>query len=166
MFQLLLCLLVCFSERGTVSIRGGNISVAQDQQVQLQCDISAWFPEPSVGWLVNGAAVDSIRYNTTSTADGNLFNSTSILNLQAGSSSTVECRATVAALQSPVSSSVVLTVGTTKHSSGNMTETTLAFAQHCQGDLHDGREVWDRSMFPNLSVRHASMDRRVQSKYR
>ncbi|XP_075876033.1 immunoglobulin superfamily member 5 [Nelusetta ayraudi] len=97
-------------ESGTVNIRGGDVAVERGQQVEFQCDTSAWYPEPDVGWTLNGAAVDSITYNTTSIADGDFYNSTSVLNFNAISNTTVECRATVAALNNPISSSVFLTV--------------------------------------------------------
>lgn len=87
------------------------MTAAQGQQVEFQCDTSAWLPEPTVSWAVNGVAVDSSQVNTSSAADGDFFNSTSVLKFQAASSGTVECRATIAALRNPISSSVFLTVG-------------------------------------------------------
>lgn len=91
--------------------------------MQFQCDTSAWFPEPTVSWAVNGADVDSSQYNTTSVADGDVFNATSVLNFQAVTSGTVECRAAIAALRNPISSSVPLTVGKQiKHVALHLTE--------------------------------------------
>lgn len=110
------------------------MAVERGQQVEFQCDTSAWFPEPDVGWAFNGAAVDSISYNTTSIAVGDFYNSTSVLNFHAVSNATVECRATVAALKNPISSSVFLAVGKkNKHGTLNMTEIKLMFALHRQG---------------------------------
>ncbi|XP_074466443.1 immunoglobulin superfamily member 5 isoform X1 [Sebastes fasciatus] len=97
-------------ESGTVSIMGGNVTVVQDQQVEFQCVTSAWFPTPAVEWIRNGQAVNSSLYNTTSIADGDAFNSTSILKFQAVRNTTVECRATVLTLTSPQSSSVFMVV--------------------------------------------------------
>ncbi|XP_040907764.1 immunoglobulin superfamily member 5 [Toxotes jaculatrix] len=97
-------------ERGVVNIVGGNVTVEQDQQVEFQCVAAAWFPIPSVSWTRNGHAVDSSLYNTTSMADGDSFNSTSVLKFQAVSNTTVECLATVPALTKPQSSSVFLVV--------------------------------------------------------
>lgn len=110
------------------------MAVERGQQVEFQCHTSAWFPEPDVGWALNGAAVDSISYNTTSIAVGDFYNSTSVLNFHAVSNATVECRATVAALKNPISSSVFLAVGKkNKHGTLNMTEIKLMFALHRQG---------------------------------
>ncbi|XP_022048996.2 immunoglobulin superfamily member 5 [Acanthochromis polyacanthus] len=97
-------------ESGAVSIVGGNMTVNQDQQVEFQCVTTAWFPVPTVSWTRNGAAVNSSLYNTTSVADGDSFNSTSILQFQAVSDTTVTCLATVPTLPNPQSSSVFLQV--------------------------------------------------------
>lgn len=140
---------VYFPESGAVNIRGGNVTVAQDQQVQFQCDTSAWYPEPTVSWVVNGVAADNNQYNTTSVAGGDFFNSTSVLNFQAVSSGTVECRATIAALGNPMSSSVSLTVGKqTKHGALNMTELKRMLAVHVlcfkRKAIHNCKEVWHK----------------------
>ncbi|KAK9536103.1 hypothetical protein VZT92_005914 [Zoarces viviparus] len=97
-------------ESGTVNVNGGNVTVVQDQQVEFQCVTSAWFPTPTVSWTQNGQAVSSSLYNTTSMANGDTFNSTSVLKFQAVGNATVECRATVLSLTSPQSSSVFLVV--------------------------------------------------------
>ncbi|XP_031713222.1 immunoglobulin superfamily member 5 isoform X2 [Anarrhichthys ocellatus] len=97
-------------ESGTVNVNGGNVTVVQDQQVEFQCITSAWFPTPTVSWTRNGQAVSSSLYNTTSMANGDTFNSTSVLKFQAVGNATVECRATVLSLTSPQSSSVFLVV--------------------------------------------------------
>ncbi|XP_056252542.1 immunoglobulin superfamily member 5 [Seriola aureovittata] len=97
-------------ESGTVSIMGGNLTVEQDQQVEFQCVATAWFPIPTVSWNQNGQAVNSSLYNTTSMADGDSINSTSVLKFQAVSNTTVECQATVSELKDPQSSSVFLVV--------------------------------------------------------
>ncbi|KAM6907568.1 immunoglobulin superfamily member 5 [Xenentodon cancila] len=97
-------------EGGTVVIMGGNVTAEQDQQVEIQCVTTAWYPIPTVSWSQNGVAVNSSLYNTTSMADEDYFNSTSILKFQAVSSTMVECMATVPTLKTPQSSSVFLTV--------------------------------------------------------
>ncbi|XP_070774118.1 immunoglobulin superfamily member 5 [Enoplosus armatus] len=97
-------------ESGTVDITGGNVTVVQGQQVEFQCVTSAWFPAPTVSWTHNGQAVNGSLYNTTSTADGDSFNSTSVLKLQAVRNTTVECWATVSTLTIPQSNSVFLVV--------------------------------------------------------
>ncbi|XP_059208106.1 immunoglobulin superfamily member 5 [Centropristis striata] len=97
-------------ESGSVSITGGNLTVVQDKQVEFQCVSSAWFPEPTVTWTRNGRVVSSDLYNTSSMADGDSFNSTSVLKFQAVSNTTVECQATVSTLRNPESSSVFLVV--------------------------------------------------------
>ncbi|KAL6099172.1 uncharacterized protein ACO6RY_18149 [Pungitius sinensis] len=98
-------------ESGTVNIKGENVTVVQQgQQVELQCVTSAWFPIPTVRWTQNGQAVSSSLQNTTSMADGDTFNSSSILKFQADRNTTVECQATVSSLTSPQFSSVFLVV--------------------------------------------------------
>ncbi|XP_039634580.1 hemicentin-2 isoform X1 [Perca fluviatilis] len=97
-------------ERGTVNITGENVTVMQGQQVEFRCVTSAWYPTPTINWTRNGHAVDSSLYNTSSMADGDTFNSTSVLKFQAESSTTVECWATVQALTNPQFSSVFLVV--------------------------------------------------------
>nr|XP_040039171.1 immunoglobulin superfamily member 5 isoform X2 [Gasterosteus aculeatus aculeatus] len=98
-------------ESGTVSVRGQNVTVVQqDQQVEFQCVTSAWFPMSTVTWSQNGQAVNSNLYNTTGMADGDTFNSTSVLTFQAVRNTTVECLATVSSLTSPQLSSVFLVV--------------------------------------------------------
>uniref|UniRef100_A0A3P9P0F6 Immunoglobulin superfamily, member 5a n=1 Tax=Poecilia reticulata TaxID=8081 RepID=A0A3P9P0F6_POERE len=55
------------SESGTVSIPGGNVTVKQGGEVELECVTTAWFPAPTISWTQNGQAVNSSLYNTTST---------------------------------------------------------------------------------------------------
>ncbi|XP_060941334.1 immunoglobulin superfamily member 5 [Limanda limanda] len=95
---------------GTVNILGGNVTAVQDQQVEFQCVTTAWFPIPTVSWTQNSNAINSSLYNTSSMADGDLFNSTSVLKFQAVKNTLVECWATVPALTNPKSSSVSLVV--------------------------------------------------------
>lgn len=83
----------------------------QGQQVEFQCQTGSWYPEPTIGWSLNGVTVNSSLYNTSSMAQGASFNSTSVLRFQAVSSTTVECWATVTALATPQSTSVYLVVG-------------------------------------------------------
>ncbi|XP_047186523.1 hemicentin-1 isoform X2 [Scophthalmus maximus] len=97
-------------EGGTVHITGGDVTVVQDQLVEFQCVSAAWFPTPTVTWMQNDQAVDSSLYNTSSMADADFFNATSVLKLQAVRNATVECRATVPALTNPPSSSVFMVV--------------------------------------------------------
>lgn len=107
------CPCLCFSESGTVSIVGGNVTVAQDQHVEFQCITTAWFPAPTITWTRNGQSVDSSLYNTNNTVEGDFFNSTSVLHFQAVTSDAkLECLATVQALTNPQTSSVFLVVGT------------------------------------------------------
>lgn len=109
-------LLPLLPESGTINIKGGNVTVDQDQQVEFQCVVAAWFPTPVVSWTRNGQAVDSSLYNSTSVAHGDYFNSTSVLKFTAVSDAKVECLATVPALTNPLSSSVFLVVGKRKSS--------------------------------------------------
>lgn len=102
---------VCFSDSGTISIMNQGMSVTQDQQVEFHCLTRGWFPQPTVGWSLNGIAVNSSLYNTSSMEDGDFFNSTSILNFKAVSSATVECSAMLAALTRPRSNSTFMVVG-------------------------------------------------------
>lgn len=102
---------MCFSESGTISIMNRGMSVTQDQQVEFHCLMGGWYPQPTVGWSLNGIAVNSSLYNTSSVEDGDSFNSTSILNFKAVSSATVECWAMVEALTRPRSSTAFMVVG-------------------------------------------------------
>ena len=104
-----------FSESGTVNIMGGNVTVTQDEQVEFQCVSSKWFPIPTVSWTWNSEAVNSSLYNTTSMADGDFFNCTSVLKFQAVRDTQIECWATMETLASPQSSSVYLVVGKIRH---------------------------------------------------
>ncbi|XP_028321669.1 immunoglobulin superfamily member 5 [Gouania willdenowi] len=97
-------------ESGTVSITGGNVTVVQDQLVDLQCITTDWFPPPNVTWTQNSQPVNPSQYSTTSTPSGDSFTSTSNLTLQAVRNTTVQCLATVPTLPVPLSSSVILVV--------------------------------------------------------
>ncbi|KTG42251.1 hypothetical protein cypCar_00029760 [Cyprinus carpio] len=66
--------------------------------VTFHCQASGWYPDPSVSWVVSGTTVDRGDYNTSSLQDPNgLFNSTSVLQIKAETSSSVECWASVSA---------------------------------------------------------------------
>ncbi|XP_017286610.1 immunoglobulin superfamily member 5 isoform X1 [Kryptolebias marmoratus] len=97
-------------DSGTVSITGGNVTVMKDQQVEFQCVTTGWFPIPSVSWNQNGQAVNSSLYNTTSMAEGDFFNSTSVLKIRAVSNTKVECTVTLPSLKTPQSSSVFMVI--------------------------------------------------------
>ncbi|KAF3841442.1 hypothetical protein F7725_007304, partial [Dissostichus mawsoni] len=103
------CVEFTIQNSGTVNIMGGNVTVTQDEQVEFQCVSSKWFPIPTVSWTWNSEAVNSSLYNTTSIADGDFFNCTSVLKFQAVRDTQIECRATMT-LASPQSSSVYLVV--------------------------------------------------------
>ncbi|KAG7516834.1 immunoglobulin superfamily member 5 [Solea senegalensis] len=97
-------------ETGTINILGGNVTATQDQEVAFQCVTNTWFPAPTITWTLNGHAVDSSLPNTTSVADGDSFNSTSILKFHAVGNTIVACHATVPTSTNPLSSSVFLGV--------------------------------------------------------
>ncbi|XP_030009434.1 immunoglobulin superfamily member 5 [Sphaeramia orbicularis] len=97
-------------ESGTVTVIGGNVTAKQDEQVQFQCETSAWFPTPTISWTRNGQTVNSSLINTTSLASGDSFNSTSVLKFQAVTNTTVTCLVTIPTLTNPESSSVHLVV--------------------------------------------------------
>lgn len=84
----------------------------EEQQVEFQCLTASWFPQPDVGWSLNGAPVNSSLFSSSSTPVGDTFTSTSVLTFQARANTTVECWASVAALSSPQASRVFLDVGT------------------------------------------------------
>lgn len=90
---------------------GGNRTARQDEQVEFKCVTSGWFPKHTVGWSLNGKAATSSLYNTTVVEAGDFYNSTSVLNFQAVSNTTVECWATLPTLTTAISSSVSLVVG-------------------------------------------------------
>ncbi|XP_038162600.1 immunoglobulin superfamily member 5-like [Cyprinodon tularosa] len=97
-------------ESGTVSISGGNVTVAQGQQVTFECVTAGWIPAPNITWTQNDETVISSLYNSTIIADGDKFNSISVLNLTAVRNTKVECLANIAALKAPKSSPVFVTV--------------------------------------------------------
>lgn len=98
-------------EKGCVRILEGDLSVQQGVFVTFHCQAIGWYPEPSVLWMVNGTSVDRGDYNTSSIQGTNdLFNSTSELKLEADTSTTVECWASVSAPLSRQNSSVKFTV--------------------------------------------------------
>ncbi|KAF3706744.1 Immunoglobulin superfamily member 5 [Channa argus] len=97
-------------ESGTVSIMGGNVTVEKEQHVEFKCITTAWFPKPAVSWAQNGQDVNTSLYNTTSMFDGDSYTSTSVLQFQAVTNTTVECQATVQTLINPKTTSVFLSV--------------------------------------------------------
>ncbi|XP_026119181.1 immunoglobulin superfamily member 5 [Carassius auratus] len=98
-------------EKGNVRILESDLSVQEGMLVTFHCEASGWYPDPSVSWVVNGTTVDRDDYNTSSLQDPNgLFNSTSVLQIKAETSSTVECWASVSAAVAHQNSSVKLTV--------------------------------------------------------
>ncbi|XP_051541599.1 immunoglobulin superfamily member 5-like [Myxocyprinus asiaticus] len=96
-------------ERGSVEIIGGNRTEVQGVQMEFQCQAVGWFPEPNMSWSINGLSVGNC--NSSSIAQGNLFNSNCSLKHTAVINSSIQCFATVPALSTPESSTVFLTVG-------------------------------------------------------
>lgn len=98
-------------EKGNVRILESDQSVQEGMFVIFHCQASGWYPDPSVSWVVNGTTVDRSDYNTSSLQDpSGLFNSTSVLQMKAETSTAVECWASVSAARAHQSSSVKLTV--------------------------------------------------------
>ncbi|XP_058601070.1 immunoglobulin superfamily member 5 isoform X3 [Onychostoma macrolepis] len=98
-------------EKGNVRILESDQSVQEGMFVIFHCQASGWYPDPSVSWVVNGTTVDRSDCNTSSLQDpSGLFNSTSVLQMKAETSTTVECWASVSAARAHQSSSVELTV--------------------------------------------------------
>ncbi|XP_018966955.1 immunoglobulin superfamily member 5 isoform X1 [Cyprinus carpio] len=98
-------------EKGNVRILESDQSVQEGMLVIFHCQASGWYPDPSVSWVVNGTTVDRGDYNTSSLQDpSGLFGSTSVLQMKAETSTTVECWASVSAARAHQSSSVKLTV--------------------------------------------------------
>ncbi|KAK2870913.1 hypothetical protein QQF64_002009 [Cirrhinus molitorella] len=94
-------------ERGSVEIVGGNQTKTEGTQTEFQCRAVGWFPEPNVSWSVNGV----VNYcNSSSAAQGNLFNSNCTLAVTAVKNSSVQCLVSVPALSTPDSRTVFLTV--------------------------------------------------------
>ncbi|KAF4108391.1 immunoglobulin superfamily member 5 [Onychostoma macrolepis] len=94
-------------ERGSVEIVGGNQTKTEGAQTEFQCRAVGWFPEPNVSWSVNGVAYSC---NTSSVAQGNLFNSSCTLAVTAVKNSSVQCLVKIPALSTPDSNTVFLTV--------------------------------------------------------
>lgn len=101
-------LLCSFPERGSVGIVGGNQTKTEGAQMEFQCRVVGWFPEPNVSWSVNGVAYSC---NISSVTQGNLFNSSCTLTVTAVKNSSVQCLVKIPALSSPDISTVFLTVG-------------------------------------------------------
>ncbi|XP_059930832.1 immunoglobulin superfamily member 5 isoform X2 [Gadus macrocephalus] len=98
-------------EKGSIGISGGNRTVLQGHRVRLECAAANWFPEPWVGWRVNGVEVSPGDYNVSRVGPSwGLVTMTSDLGLRATESSLVECLASVTALAQPLSSRVHITV--------------------------------------------------------
>ncbi|XP_051973657.1 immunoglobulin superfamily member 5 [Xyrauchen texanus] len=96
-------------ERGSVGIIGGNRTEVQGVQMEFQCQAVGWFPAPTMSWSINGLSMGNC--NSSSIAQGNLFNSNCSLTYTAVINSSIQCFATVPALSTPESSTVFLTVG-------------------------------------------------------
>ncbi|KAM3875332.1 uncharacterized protein igsf5b [Diretmus argenteus] len=98
-------------ERGSVKVFGGNRTALRGQWVLFECQAAGWYPQPSLGWLVNGKEVGQGDHNISSevSAEG-LFTVTSNLSMQAAESSHVDCLVSVSALSEPLSSGIHLTV--------------------------------------------------------
>ncbi|XP_062870483.1 immunoglobulin superfamily member 5 [Trichomycterus rosablanca] len=97
-------------QSGTLDILGTDRTVTEGDQVTFQCFATDWFPAPDITWALNGTAVNKTLYNTTTVANGNLSNSNSTFKLTAMNNASVECLASIAALSSPLSKKVNLTV--------------------------------------------------------
>ncbi|XP_071375018.1 immunoglobulin superfamily member 5 [Centroberyx affinis] len=98
-------------EKGSVRLFGGNRTVLRGQWVLFQCQAAGWYPQPSLGWLVNGKEVGQGEHNISSevSAEG-LFTVASNLSIQAAESAHVDCLASVSALPRPLISGIQLTV--------------------------------------------------------
>ncbi|XP_062342328.1 immunoglobulin superfamily member 5 isoform X2 [Osmerus eperlanus] len=97
-------------ESGTVAIVGDNVTVTEGSLAELWCVAPGWFPAPALTWAKNGSAVNSSLYNSSSELHGDLFNSTSVLRIRADVSAPVECRASILALNAPLTSTIYMVV--------------------------------------------------------
>ncbi|XP_077449302.1 immunoglobulin superfamily member 5 isoform X1 [Stigmatopora argus] len=97
-------------ESGTVKIKEGIMEVHQDEEVEFNCEASAWFPQPLITWNLNGHSVESSLYNITHVAHEDSFNSSSLLKFRAVKNSTIACLVTLQTMTKPLSSSVFLVV--------------------------------------------------------
>ncbi|KAL0182999.1 hypothetical protein M9458_022374, partial [Cirrhinus mrigala] len=93
--------------RGSVEIVGGNQTKTEGTQTEFQCRAVGWFPEPNVSWSVNGEANSC---NSSSVAQGNVFDSNCTLTVSAIKNSSVQCLVKIPALSTPDSRTVFLTV--------------------------------------------------------
>ncbi|KAM9853492.1 immunoglobulin superfamily member 5 [Aulostomus maculatus] len=98
-------------ESGSVRVSGDSRMAFRGQPVLFECRAAGWYPQPYLQWQVNDRKLSQSQYNISNEeSEKSLFTVTSNLSVTAAKSSRVDCLASVAALASPLRSSLRLTV--------------------------------------------------------
>ncbi|XP_017275516.1 immunoglobulin superfamily member 5 [Kryptolebias marmoratus] len=109
-------------EKGIVTVLGGDRLAFKNDSVLFQCRAAGWFPEPALQWQLNGKKVSPAEYSISAAAmEKSLFTVSSNYSVTAKSRSQVDCLASVSALNTPLKSSVHLTVVVVQEEGGDCT---------------------------------------------
>ncbi|XP_037533708.1 immunoglobulin superfamily member 5 [Nematolebias whitei] len=97
-------------EKGSVQLFGDKRFAFKGDSVLFQCEAAGWYPQPLLQWQVHNKMVSPDEYISTAEVEKRLFTVSSNLSVTAERSSRVDCLASVSALNTPLQSSVSLTV--------------------------------------------------------
>nr|XP_056714208.1 immunoglobulin superfamily member 5 [Euleptes europaea] len=96
---------------GSLNIEDHNLTVRENQTIEIVCEAVGWDPAPHITWMVNNVSVDNSDYITNQSQGSNgLYNEESILTLTPVTNSTVICLAAILALSKPQSATMTLVV--------------------------------------------------------
>ncbi|XP_048350468.1 immunoglobulin superfamily member 5 isoform X4 [Sphaerodactylus townsendi] len=96
---------------GSLNIEDHNMTVTENQTVEIICEAVGWDPVPHITWMVNNISVDNSDYITNQSQGSNgLYNEESILTLTPVTNSTVICLAAILALSKLQSATMTLVV--------------------------------------------------------
>ncbi|XP_015281064.1 PREDICTED: immunoglobulin superfamily member 5 [Gekko japonicus] len=96
---------------GSLNIKDHNLTVRENQTIEIVCEAVGWDPAPHITWMLNNITLDNSNYITNwSQGSNGLYNEESILTLIPLTNSSVICLATILALSKPQSATVALLV--------------------------------------------------------